>query len=297
MSSDFLLEQCKVIEDTFYGGAEDPALRTLVEKLTTVDNTQFDELATDEKDLQVDELDEYDDSLSEVESVEFDPEVFLEAGTDLDQEAQFDIQGGAISALSAPPLSEDLAYQVPSSTKEIYEPLPGKNVYLDHIDTEIGQLEDGMDQLELNQFEDRAYDLELLHEQDARVDIEQEIDRKIDLMEDPMWIQGGVEYMREYRRTVDRFNQDYIAIVTQSRPLTDSGRLIPPQPGYVHCLAWMDRLLTYISSANFDIMPLEQLNPLYDECVTAIQNSNTLSMLPVRPEWLRFQAYVASRRD
>ena len=263
MSSEFLEQQCKLIEETFYGGAEDPELRAMIETIPEESDTSSDTSSDSEK----------------------------EGATDSEEEDEF--QGGAIT-LDAAPQSIPFGTEYQSQNVKEFEP-EYQPQNLKEFETQFDKLQTDFEQFEADEFDNDVQALEIKQLEAVEAQAQQDMDAKIDLVEDPVWIRGGVQYLDEFQKKVERFSRDKIIRQVHLSPVDSDGKLIPCENTLAGSIAWMDRLLIYFRSKNWDTVELEELSEFYQDCVNNIQHNAALSMMPIRLEWVQFQEYVMGR--
>lgn len=295
MDAKFLLQQCRVAEEVFFRGGKDLELRALIQNLVDSHNIQGGDLEP--------EVESESDSESESESGVSDEDRDVEP-VDLETFMATGLQGGALETLdqaTSSPWTQNSGYQVTTEKQpgyqDQYQAITSKDqAAATKIESMMDGLNTGLEDLEMQHFDEQIEQVRGQQIQTAQDRQTQELQRKVDLMDDPVWIQGGVEYLDYYNRTTDAFYTNIATSIETGKVLTGEGRLIPPEPDYTTTLAWMDRLRAYLGDDPYKNMPLERATQLYADCVAIIQTDDVLATLPVCPEWLRFQQFILDSR-
>jgi len=288
MNSDFLLKQCKVLEDTFLGGDEDTELRKFVESVQSAktQNVHSDDSAESDQDY------ESSETSSDSESSDTDMDVLGNS---------IQLEGGAVAALPVQRTYWDDGGQIDESGFGDTYAVPEKPQLEDgmQMDFEMAKLRTTLDDIREKDFDREVEEEEIAQQRswDLYVQDRQQAEENytLELMDDPIWIRGGIQTANAIHAKMDELSNMQVVEVISSRPLTETGKLIPPGPGYIQCLGWMERFLTFISSANFDTFDKEALTQLYMDAAMLIRENWTLALMNTRLEWLDFQEYVLGR--
>lgn len=209
----------------------------------------------------------------------------------MDSDTASILQGGAVAAL---PSSAGIPFEGNVEPEPSYVQFDSKQLKdADSGDdaSDFEDIEEIEEMKELDQLEQSLDDM------DARLTEQTEAQQMYEYMSDPIWVTSGINQMLDHAKTRADITRQTCAALTQHRVRDSEGRLIPPGVGYKHCMAWMDRLLAYLSTTNFDDVSTAELNQFHADVIRTIRAFSVLSVLPVSPELLAFQDYVASRAN
>lgn len=134
--------------------------------------------------------------------------------------------------------------------------------------------------------------------QAERIDQQQRQEHQtLDLVTDKDWVQSGLDYFDKATTTSEKMNRLEYDHILQGDVLDPNTQLvIPPQPSYVHCVAWMERMLQFLSKRDtFQSWGDQKLRIFQAQITSYVHTFAALSMLPVSLEWLNFQMYVNDR--
>ena len=171
--------------------------------------------------------------------------------------------------------------------------IDAKNAQLDFkpqfttLREDVAQLSETMDHKQIEQLS--------RHERLAQKTRQEQ--QTLELVTDKDWIQSGLDYFdkaADLSETMNRVEYDQIFQGNVLDPETEF--VIPPQPSYVHCVAWMDRMLNFLSNRDtFQKWDAQKLRLFQAQITSYVHTFSALSMLPISLEWLGFQAYVNDR--
>ncbi len=294
---------CHQAELLFYGGAEDVALRGLVEYARTFhagQRAQVSMLESLEAGLEeVTEILDLYDMQSELDTLRggLDGGALQHAGSQLAEANsmnswdQFDtMKNGTLNMKSGPIESiapKQLELQITPDARSSVDTQSLMDAY-PSIDEIAAQ--PSIDEIAAQPSIDEIAAQPSIDEIAAYPSIDEIAPRFIN---DKEWMASGVSYLLDTHEQTNKILREAYAGISQESALTEDGHLIPPNAAHGQGIAWIERFLAFISSAEVkENMTSTQRTQLYDESVELFQSVPMLAMMPVEPEWIQFYKLV-----
>ena len=121
--------------------------------------------------------------------------------------------------------------------------------------------------------------------------------QQTDVANNPEWIRQGIDQVTKLYKDSTRLKRTFFRNNEQmiENMFDIHGNIVAPIVSLDSCHAWFNRILTYVGNVDLNSVPFEQLVRLYFDVSWYVQKITILAMMPVQPEWLKFQMYMMDR--